>query len=51
MNNAVFRKTMEPNYHITKCFTGYLLAIGMKKKKKILINKPVYLGLFNTRNS
>ena len=34
MNNAVFRKTMEPNYHITKCFTGYLLAIGMKKKKK-----------------
>ena len=40
---------LEPNYHTTKFFTEYLLAIEMKKKKKkkkqILMNKAVYLGL------
>ena len=35
----------EPNYHTTKFLTDYLLAIEMKKTTKILINKPVYLGL------
>ena len=35
----------EPNYHTTKFFTGYLLAMEMKKKTEILKNKPVYLGL------
>ena len=35
----------EPNYHTTKFLTDYLLAIEMKKKTKILINKRVYLGL------
>ena len=36
----------EPNYHITKWFSEYLLAIEMKKKKKTAIkaNKPIYLG-------
>ena len=34
----------EPNYHTTKFFTEYLLAIEMKKMQ-ILMNKPVYLGL------
>ena len=34
----------EPNYHTTNFFTEDLLAIEMKKKQ-ILMNKPVYLGL------
>ena len=34
----------EPNYHFTKFFTEYLLAIEMKKTH-ILISKPVYLIL------
>ena len=34
----------ESNYHTPKFFTGHLLAIEMKKKE-ILMNKPVYLGL------
>ena len=34
----------EQNYHTTKFFTGNLLAAEMKKKS-ILMNKPVYLGL------
>ena len=35
----------EPNYHTTKFFTEYLLAIEMKKKTEILMNKPVCLRL------
>ena len=35
----------EPNDHTTKFFTGSLLALEMKKKTKILMNKPVYLEL------
>ena len=34
----------EPNYNTIKFFTEHLLAIEMKKSK-ILMNKPVYLGL------
>ena len=34
----------EPNY-TTKFFSEHLLAREMKKTQKILINKPVYLGL------
>ena len=34
----------EPNYYTTKFFTEYLLAIEMKRTK-ILMNKPVHLGL------
>ena len=34
----------EPNCHTTKYFSENLLAIEMKKKK-VKINKPVYLGL------
>ena len=34
----------EPNYHTTKLFTEYLLAIEMKKTE-ILMNKPVCLEL------
>ena len=31
----------EPNYHTTKFFTENLLAIEMKNKNEILMNKPV----------
>ena len=34
----------EPNYHTKKFFTEILLAIEMKKKE-VLMNKPVHLGL------
>ena len=34
----------ELNYH-TNFFRKNLLAIGMKKKTQIHMNKPVYLGL------
>ena len=34
----------EPNYHTTKHFSENLLAIEMKKTK-VIINKPVYLGM------
>ena len=34
----------EPNYHTTKFFTEHLLAIELKKKPEILINKPDLLG-------
>ena len=34
----------EPNYHTTKLFPEYLLAIEMKKSE-ILMNKPVCLRL------
>ena len=32
-----------PNHHTTKFFSESLLAIKMKKKTEILMNKPVYL--------
>ena len=34
----------EPNYHTTKHFSKNLLAIEMKKTK-VIMNKPVYLGM------
>ena len=34
----------KPNYQTTKFFTEHLLAIKMKKTK-IIMNKPIYLGL------
>ena len=34
----------EPNYHTTKHFSENLLAIEMKKTK-VIMNKPVYLGM------
>ena len=36
---------LEPNYHTTKCFSENLLAIEMKKKIILKMNKPVYLIL------
>ena len=33
-----------PNYHTTKWFLEYLLAIKMKKVN-VKMNKPLYLGL------
>ena len=33
-----------PNYLTTKVFTEHLIAIKMKKKTEILMNKPAYLG-------
>ena len=35
----------EPNYHPTKFLSKNLLATEMKKKKQILMNKLLYLGL------
>ena len=35
----------ESNYHTTKFSTEYLLAIEMKKKTEIIMNKPAHLGL------
>ena len=35
----------ETNGHTTKFFTEHLLAIEMKNKTQILINKLIYLGL------
>ena len=35
----------EPDYHTTKFSAKDLLTIEMKKTLKILMNKPVYLGL------
>ena len=35
----------EPNYHTTKLFTETLLAIKMKKKTEVIMNKPLCLGL------
>ena len=34
----------EPNYHTTNFLTESLLAIEMKKRTEILMNKPVCLG-------
>ena len=34
----------EPNYHVTKFFTGSLLVLKTKTIEK-LMSKPVYLGL------
>ena len=35
----------EPNYHTTKLFTENLLAIEMKRKPEIFMNKLVHLGV------
>ena len=35
----------KPNYHTTKCFSENLLAVEIKKKIKVKMNKSVYLGL------
>ena len=35
----------EPNYHTTKRFPENLLAIEMKNKTKVKMNKPIYLGM------
>ena len=34
----------EPNYHTTKYFSENLIAIEMKKRK-VKMNKPIYLGM------
>ena len=41
----------EPNYHTTKDFSEKLMAIEMKKKIKVKINKTIYLdmSIFNIR--
>ena len=40
----IIKLVSEPNYHTTKQFSENLLAIEMKKKK-VKMNKPVYLGI------
>ena len=35
----------EPNYHTTKYFLEDLMAIEMKNKTKVKMNKPIYLGM------
>ena len=39
----------EPNYHTTKWFPEFLLAIEMKKKE-VKMNRPIKSRLINTRN-
>ena len=39
------RLVSEPNYHTAKRFSKNVLVIEMKKKKKLRMNKPVYLGM------
>ena len=35
----------EPNYHTTKYFLKNVMAIEMKNKTKVKMNKPIYLGM------
>ena len=35
----------EPNYHTTKYLSENLMAIEMKKKTKVKMNTPIYLGM------
>ena len=35
----------QPIYHTTKRFSESLLAIEMKNKTKVKMNKPLYLGM------
>ena len=35
----------EPNYYTTKYFPENLIAIEMKKKTKVKMNKPIFLGM------
>ena len=35
----------EPNYHTTKYLSENLMAIEMKKKTKVKMNMPIYLGM------
>ena len=37
--------TSEPNYHITKYFSENVMAIEMKKKKKVKMNIFIYLDM------
>ena len=43
-DEKINKLTSEPNYHRTKRFLKNLLAIEMKKTK-VIMNKPVYLGM------
>ena len=36
---------LAPNYHTLKCFSGNLMTIEIKKKTKVKMNQPVYLGM------
>ena len=40
----IIKLVSEPNYHTTKQFSENLLAIEIKKRK-VKMNKPVYLGM------
>ena len=39
------RLVSEANYRTHKTFSEHLMAIEMKKKKKVKMTKPIYLGL------
>ena len=39
------RLVSEPNYHSCKKFSDHLMAIEMKKKTRVKMNKPLYLGM------
>ena len=39
------RLVSEPNYHSFNKFFDYLMAIEMKKKTRVNMNKPLYLGI------
>ena len=48
-NNEKRKKLVsEPNYHSTKHFSEYLMAIEMRMIK-VIMNKPVYLDQTNIR--
>ena len=39
------RRNQLPNYHTTKYLSENLMAIEMKKKTKVKMNTPIYLGM------
>ena len=46
MNNAVFGQlASEPKYHTPKYFSENLMAIEMKRKTKVKMNKQIYFGM------
>ena len=43
-NDKIKKLASEPNYHTSKWLSESLLAMEMKKKTSVKMNKPIYLG-------
>ena len=43
-NKKIIKLVPVPNYHTTKLFSESLIEIDLKKTK-VIMNKPIYLGL------